>query len=330
MRKSSYEDIAPRVAAMGQRWLVTGAAGFIGSHLVEALLSLGQDVVGLDNLSSGFACNLEAAERAADPRGHFHFLCGDIRDKEVCRTACEGVGTVLHHAALVSVPASVIDPAAAHAVNVDGFFNMLEAARESGVRRFVYASSSAVYGDAAVLPLREEDAILSVLSPYAATKKINELYADAWGKIYGLNCVGLRYFNVFGPRQDPESPYAAVIPRWTGALSHGLPVSIYGDGKQTRDFCYVKNVVQANLLAALVETGGVCNVACGRETTLIELFETLKQTVAPASNCRPVHEPPRPGDIARSFASIERARLLLGYKPLYSLEEGLAEMGEGR
>jgi UDP-N-acetylglucosamine 4-epimerase len=305
---------------------VTGTAGFIGSHLAEALLSLGQDVAGLDNLSTGFAHNLEALERAAGSRGRFHFFRGDVRDKEVCREACKGVRVVLHHAAFVSVPASMADPVAAHATNVDGFFNMLEAARENGVRRFIYASSSAVYGDAAELPLREEHANRPLLSPYAVTKKINELYAEAWGKIYGLNCTGLRYFNVFGPRQDPESPYAAVIPRWIDALSHGLPVPVYGDGEQTRDFCYVKNVVRANLLAALAEKAGVYNIACGVETTLNELFRILKQNTAPDSNCRPVYEEPRAGDIVRSFASVERARLLLGYEPLYSLEEGLAEM----
>jgi UDP-N-acetylglucosamine 4-epimerase len=311
MGKNSYKDFVDRVLSAGKfRWLVTGAAGFIGSHLVEALLSAGQDVVGLDNFSAGSGRNLEAAQIHAGQGSRFHFFHGDIRNIEVCREACKGADFVLHHAAFVSVPASVTDPSAAHASNVEGFFNMMLTARQRDVRRFIYASSSAVYGDTAELPLREENANAFLLSPYAVTKKIGELYAGAWGKIYGMECVGLRYFNVFGQRQSPESSYAAVIPRWIHALSRGLPVSIYGDGKNSRDFCYVKNVVQANLLAATTGNpeaiGGVYNIACGKETTLNELFATLKKKAAPDSKCPPVYEKPRAGDIARSALQSRR------------------------
>jgi len=315
-------------------WLVTGVAGFIGSHLAEALLSLGQDVVGLDNFSTGTMRNVEAAatKTNAAKGASFNLLRGDIRDQSVCMKACEGVDFVLHHAAFISVPKSVADPAAAHSNNVDGFFNMLQAARESGVRRFVYASSSAVYGDCQEMPLREEFAdTAQILSPYAGTKRINELYAAAWEKIYGLESVGLRYFNVFGPRQDPNGPYAAVIPRWLHAFTNGLPVIIYGDGENTRDFCYVKNVVEANILAATTENreaaGKVYNIACGEKTTLKELYSILKRKAASASpHHSPVYEDFRAGDIVHSTASVERAGLLLGYRPSYSLEDGLDEI----
>jgi UDP-N-acetylglucosamine 4-epimerase len=330
--KKSYGAFMAKIAG-GQkyRWLVTGAAGFIGSHLVEGLLSIGHDVVGLDNFSSGFERNIEAAKTQASGGAQFRFVRGDIRDKKLCGSVCEGVDFVLHHAAFVSVPASLADPAAAHANNVEGFFNMLQAAREKNVRRFVYASSSAVYGNEPNLPVREEAAASNdVLSPYAATKMIGEVYARAWGSVYGLECAGLRYFNVFGPRQDPNGPYAAVIPRWLHALKQGLPVTIYGDGENTRDFCYVKNVVQANILAATTEihqaAGRIYNIASGESVTLNELFQVLKRKAAPAVRCSPAHEDFRKGDIRHSSASIERARSFLGYTPFYSLEAGLAEM----
>jgi len=312
------------------RWLITGVAGFIGSHLAEALLSLGQDVVGLDNFSTGFERNVEAAVGAAK-NADFSLLRGDIRDRHVCMKACEGVDFVLHHAAFISVPKSVTDPTEAHSHNVDGFFNMLQSAKESGVQRFVYASSSAVYGDCLKMPLREEFAdTANFLSPYAATKRINELYAAAWEKVYGFESIGLRYFNVFGPRQDPNGPYAAVIPRWLHAFTSSLPVIIYGDGENTRDFCYVKNVVEANILAATTKnreaTGKVYNIACGKKTTLNELYEILKRKTAPASPSAPVREDFRAGDIVHSTASVEQAGLFWGYKPSYSLEAGLDEM----
>jgi UDP-N-acetylglucosamine 4-epimerase len=290
--------------------------------------------VGLDNFSSGFEGNIEAAQARMSGGAQFDFVRGDVRDKELCGSVCGEADFVLHHAALVSVPASLADPVAAHANNVEGFFNMLQAAKEHNVRRFVYASSSAVYGNEPNLPVREEAAAANdVLSPYAATKMIDEFYARAWGSVYGFECVGLRYFNVFGPRQDPGGPYAAVIPRWLYALRQNLPVTIYGDGENTRDFCYVKNVVQANILAATTENrqavGKVYNIACGESVTLNELFETLKHKAAPAVQCSPVHEDFRKGDILHSAASIERARFLLGYTPFYSLEAGLAEMCDG-
>ncbi len=314
-----------------RRWLVTGAAGFIGSHLSGALLSAGQDVTGLDNLSTGCRRNAEAAVRNAGEGAatRFRFLEEDIRDFEACKKACEGVDCVLHHAALSSVPHSVAEPLNAHANNDDGFINMLEAAGKAGVKRFVYASSSSVYGDDPTLPKQEEHTG-KPLSPYAATKVVNELYADVWTRVYGLECIGLRYFNVFGPRQDPDGPYAAVIPRWIDALKRGTPATIYGDGLTSRDFCYVKNVVRANLLAATTTNpeavGKVYNIACGEKATLNGLFALLKKQIAPTSDLQPVYEDFRKGDIAHSLASIERARSLLGYAPLYSLEEGLEEM----
>jgi UDP-N-acetylglucosamine 4-epimerase len=313
-----------------RRWLVTGAAGFIGSHLTEALLYAGQEVAGLDNFSAGSRDNLDAALRGAgeEAAGRFRLYEGDIRDGNACKRACQGAEFVLHHAAFVSVPGSVADPRLAHSANVEGFFNVLQAARECGARRFVYASSSAVYGDDPELPKTEARTGKS-LSPYAATKLVDELYADAWGEIYGMECVGLRYFNVFGPRQDPNGPYAAVIPRWVRALRDGSPVTIYGDGQSSRDFCYVKNVVRANVLAATTKrreaVGKAYNIACGVKTTLNELFATLKKQIAPDS-APPVYEDFRRGDIVHSLASIERARALLDYFPLYSLEEGLREM----
>lgn len=314
------------------RWLITGVAGFIGSHLAEALLSLGQDVVGLDNFSTGFERNIKAATEAGMTEGsRFHMIRGDIRDKDACIKACEGVDFILHHAAFASVQGSIVDPAAAQSNNVDGFLNILQAAKESGVRRFVYASSSAVYGDCAEMPMLEELAdTAKALSPYAATKRFNELYAAVWGEVYGLNSVGLRYFNVFGPRQNPDGPYAAVIPRWLRAFSSDTPVVIYGDGRSTRDFCYVKNIVEANILAATAEDRGVTskiyNIACGVKTTLNELYDIMKRKIVPASANAPVYENFRAGDIVHSTASITRASSLLGYKPPYSLEAGLDEM----
>jgi UDP-N-acetylglucosamine 4-epimerase len=311
-----------------RRWLVTGAAGFIGSHLVEALLSAGQEVAGLDNLSAGFRSNLDEAVRNGGS-GRFRFFEGDIRDKEACAEACAGADIVLHHAAYVSVPGSVADPERTHSVNVEGFFSVLQAARAGGAGRFVYASSSAVYGDDPTLP-KVEERRGRPLSPYAATKLVNELYAEAWGEIYGMGCIGLRYFNVFGPRQDPNGPYAAVIPRWIHAMRQGKPVTIFGDGETSRDFCCVKNVVRANLLAATTErreaVGQVYNIACGVKTTLNELYAALKRQFPSKNDVPPVREDFRKGDVAHSLASIERARALLGYVPLCSLEEGLREM----
>lgn len=316
------------------RWLVTGSAGFIGSHLVETLLRLGQDVVSLDNFETGHRRNLEELRGAVgDDQWRRHtFLEADIVDPGVCHRACAGVDIVLHQAALGSVPRSISEPLRAHAVNATGFLNMLVAARDAGVTRFVYAASSSTYGDDPALP-KVEDRIGRPLSPYAVTKYVDEIYADVFGRCYGMTSIGLRYFNVFGPRQDPEGAYAAVIPRWTEAMLHGKPIVIYGDGETTRDFCYVANVVQANLLAATsadpAVLGQVYNVAVGGRMSLNTLFDSLRSLLlerhpklaVPA----PVYEEFRPGDVRHSQADIGKARRLLGYDPIYDVGSGLRE-----
>lgn len=317
------------VSRTPQRWLVTGAAGFIGSHIVDRLLELGQEVVALDNFATGSARNLEHA--LASPDARLELIEGDIRDPLACRRACAGVQIVLHQAALGSVPRSLEDPATTNAVNVDGFLNILIAARDENVSRFVYASSSAVYGDDPRLPKCEGNEGRP-LSPYAVTKWTNELYAAAFQDKYGLPVVGLRYFNVFGPRQDPDGPYAAVIPRWVKALLAGQPCRIYGDGQTSRDFCYVANAVQANLLAAFcpdAATGTTYNVAYGGRTTLNELYDELRRRV---QELRPdlrlgdkVHEGSRAGDIRHSQADLGKITGALGYVPAYDLKAGLSE-----
>ncbi|HLV61292.1 MAG TPA: SDR family oxidoreductase [Fredinandcohnia sp.] len=329
---ATYAAARKAIAARPRRWLVTGAAGFIGSHLVETLLRLGQEVVGLDNLSTGHRENLEDVIRAVGEEGaaRFRFLLGDIRDPESCAEACDGVEIVLHQAALGSVPRSIEDPVASHASNVDGFVQMLVAARDAGVKRFVYASSSSVYGDEPTLP-KVEGREGRLLSPYAATKKIDEIYAEVFGPTYGMEIVGLRYFNVFGPRQDPRGPYAAVIPRWILGLLRGETCRIFGDGETSRDFCYVDNAVQANLLAAVVEDreaiGRVYNVACGETTTLNQLFAVLRDAVAAhvpsAAGARPSYEDFRPGDVRHSLADIGLASRLLGYAPTHRIGDGI-------
>lgn len=328
-----YSELRHRLRNAPRRWLVTGAAGFIGSNLVEELLRLGQSVVGLDNFSTGSRRNLEEAiVCAGDAAGEFRFLEGDIRNPDHCRAACEGVDFVLHHAALGSVPRSLADPVATNETNVSGFLNMLVAARDAAVRRMVYATSSSVYGDDPHLP-KVEERIGTPLSPYAVSKRTNEVYAAVFERSYGLRTVGLRYFNVFGRRQDPDGPYAAVIPRWIACLLTGEPCVIHGDGSTSRDFCYVDNNVQANLLAALAEgegvTGRVYNVACGAGTTLSELYLLLRKGIAeshPAlAVATPIHGEFRPGDIRHSLADISAAVRLLGYRPTYGVEAGLSE-----
>jgi len=326
------EAVARDLRERPRRWLVTGAAGFIGSHLVQALLELDQEVVGLDNLSTGFRENLEEVIREVGERraGRFRFLLGDIRDPEICAEACRGVDIVLHQAALGSVPRSIEDPVSSHESNVTGFLNVLVAARDAGVRRFVYASSSSVYGDEPTLP-KVEGREGRPLSPYAATKLVDEIYADVFSRCYGIETVGLRYFNVFGPRQHPQGPYAAVIPRWTLALLQGEPCRIFGDGETSRDFCYVENAVQANLLAATVEDreaiGRVYNVACADTTTLNGLFSMLREEVArfrpEARRAEPIYEDFRPGDIRRSLADVSLASRLLGYEVTHRIGDGL-------
>lgn len=310
------------------RWLVTGAAGFIGSHIAERLLSLGQVVIGLDNFSTGSQNNIEALSKLSKAGGgDFFFERGDIRDTKTVANVVKGVDFILHHAAAVSVSGSVNCPLETHDVNTTGFFNILNAARNADVRKVIYASSSAVYGDALDLP-KVEHQVGNLLSPYAATKLTNETYAQVFHHSYGLSVIGLRYFNIFGPRQRPDGPYAAVIPKWVDAMKSGVPIEIYGDGDNTRDFCFISNVVDVNVIAALSETAsGVFNVGCGRETSLGELFLILKKNLMSCGLSVEVASPkfskPRKGDIKRSVADISRLRQVFDYVPKVPLEDGL-------
>ena len=320
-------------AGVSGKWLVTGGAGFIGSHLVETLLRLGQRVVALDSLVTGYRANLDDAVKKAGPGAaeRFSFIEGDITSLETCTAACAGVDWVLHQAALGSVPRSIARPLDSHRANVDGFMNMLLAAREAKVKRFVYASSSSVYGDEPTLP-KVESRTGRVLSPYAATKHINEVYAGVFQRAYGLTTIGLRYFNVFGPRQDPNGAYAAVIPRWIAALEKGEPCQINGDGSTSRDFCFVANAVQANVRAALAPESSsdtVYNVAVGGKTSLLELHAMIRERVAKrrpeVAKLEPVFQPFRAGDIKDSQADISRAVEKLGYAPTHTVAQGLDE-----
>jgi UDP-N-acetylglucosamine 4-epimerase len=328
----SLRDRFPGIVNEPQHWLVTGAAGFIGSNLVEALLRIGQKVTGLDNFSTGFRHNLEQVREAVGPAAwsRFNFVEGDIRSLGDCQHACQGVDYVLHQAALGSVPRSIDDPITSHDSNVTGFLHMLVAARDAKVKRMVYAASSAIYGDHPGMP-KVEHAYGNALSPYAANKHMNEIYAGVFGRCYGLQTIGLRYFNVFGPRQDPDGAYAAVIPKWIAALLRHQPVQIYGDGETSRDFCYVDNAVQANIAAALTShpdaPGQVCNVAVGGQTSLNELYGILVRLLSEhdpsIATARPDYADFRAGDVRQSRADISKARALLGYWPTHDAREGL-------
>ena len=321
-----------RVQAESLPWLVTGAAGFIGSNLVETLLRLGQQVVGLDNFATGHQRNLDEVQQLVGPQAwsRFRFIDGDIRRLEDCQTACAGVRHVLHQAALGSVPRSIEDPLATHAANATGFINMLVAARDAEATSFTYAASSSTYGDEPSLP-KVEDRIGRPLSPYAATKWLNEIYAEVFARCYGFKAIGLRYFNVFGRRQDPDGAYAAVIPQWIAAMIRGDEVFINGDGETSRDFCHVANAVQANLLAALAadeHRDRVYNVAVGQCTSLNQLFEALVAQLAASGahyDRKPVYRDFRAGDVRHSLADIDRAGSRLGYAPTHTLSTGLRE-----
>ena len=315
-------------------WLVSGVAGFIGSNLLESLLSHGQHVVGVDNFATGFQRNLDEVQRivGADAWRRFRFIEGDVRSEAVCAQATAGVDYVLHQAALGSVPRSIEQPLRSFDANVDGFVRLLTAARDAGVKTFVYASSSSVYGDSPVLP-KVEDQIGQPLSPYAATKFVDEVFADVYARTYGMQCVGLRYFNVFGPRQDPNGAYAAVIPKWAAAMLAGEPVYINGDGQTSRDFCYVANAVQANLLAGTVQdpaaVNQVYNVAVGGQTDLKQLhallLAALQQQRPGLADSEPVHREFRAGDVRHSRADTAKAARLLGYVPSHDIRSGLVD-----
>lgn len=329
---TKYNTLKKELKRNQSTWLVTGIAGFIGSNLLETLLKLDQKVVGLDNFSTGHQYNLDEVKELVTPEqwANFDLIQGDIRDINTCNQACNGVRYVLHQAALGSVPRSIEDPALTNANNISGFLNMLIAARDANVKRFVYAASSSTYGDHPDLP-KQEPNIGNPLSPYAVTKLVNELYADVFARMYDFKTIGLRYFNIFGQRQDPNGAYAAVIPKWYSGLLSGNDVFINGDGETSRDFCFIDNCVQVNLLAATVQsteaTNQVYNVAFGERNTLNRLHQLIKERVeqsgAKQGDSRLIYRDFRAGDVRHSLADISKAEKLLGYAPQYSIEKGL-------
>jgi UDP-N-acetylglucosamine 4-epimerase len=330
---NKIQDVQQQLREHSYHWLVTGAAGFIGSNLVEALLRLNQRVTGLDNFATGHQHNLDQVRELVGEAAwsNFTFLEADIRSPEDCARACQGVDFVLHQAALGSVPRSIANPQLTNETNITGFLNMLVAARDAKVRRFVYAASSSTYGDHPGLP-KVEDQIGKPLSPYAVTKYVNELYADVFGRTYGMETIGLRYFNVFGPRQDPEGAYAAVIPKWVMALIRNEELRINGDGETSRDFCYVDNTVQANLLAAMAGSEAanqVYNVALNDRTSLNQLHAMMRELLAPRFPHVAAHQPVyvdfRKGDVRHSQADISKAAAMLGYAPTHRIGDGLKE-----
>jgi UDP-N-acetylglucosamine/UDP-N-acetyl-alpha-D-glucosaminouronate 4-epimerase len=329
---TQYNTLIQELKDTQSTWLVTGVAGFIGSNLLETLLKLDQKVVGLDNFSTGHQYNLNEVKGlvAENQWANFTLIQGDIRDIDTCHKACHNVNYVLHQAALGSVPRSIEDPALTNANNISGFLNMLIAARDAKVKRFVYAASSSTYGDHPDLP-KEEPNIGNPLSPYAVTKLVNELYADVFAKTYDFNTIGLRYFNIFGQRQDPNGAYAAVIPKWFAGLLTGEDTFINGDGETSRDFCFIDNCVQANLLAATAQSAEasnqVYNVAFGERNTLNKLHELIKKRVEQSGSKKGdsqlIYRDFRAGDVRHSLADISKAEKLLGYAPQYSIEKGL-------
>jgi UDP-N-acetylglucosamine/UDP-N-acetylgalactosamine 4-epimerase len=330
---TAYQTLQNQLIANPRTWLVTGVAGFIGSNLLESLLKLNQRVVGLDNFATGHQRNLDEVRGlvSAQQWAGFNFIEGDIRELADCQRACSGVQYVLHQAALGSVPRSLADPIATNAANITGFLNMLVAARDAAVQSFTYAASSSTYGDHPGLP-KVENIIGQPLSPYAVTKYVNELYAGIFNRCYGLNVLGLRYFNVFGRRQDPNGAYAAVIPKWMAALLGGADVYINGDGETSRDFCYVDNAVQANLLAATTEEtqarNQIYNVAVGDRTSLNQLFDLIKHNLSSQGvnqAQQPVYRDFRAGDVRHSLADITKATQLLGYSPTHRIDQGIAQ-----
>ncbi|MBO2636482.1 Vi polysaccharide biosynthesis UDP-N-acetylglucosaminuronic acid C-4 epimerase TviC [Shewanella algae] len=329
---TKYEQLHQVLLESPKKWLVTGVAGFIGSNLLEKLLKLDQRVVGLDNFATGYKHNLDEVKSLVTEKqwARFTFIKGDIRNIETCLQAVKGVDYVLHQAALGSVPRSIADPLTTNATNISGFLNMLHASKEQGVSSFTYAASSSTYGDHPALPKVEEN-IGNPLSPYAVTKYVNELYAGVYARVYGFKTIGLRYFNVFGRRQDPNGAYAAVIPKWTAAMINGDDVFINGDGETSRDFCYIENVVQMNLLAATADEkakDNVYNVAVGDRTTLNDLYYAIKSALNDSAivvERAPVYRGFRPGDVRHSQANVNKAVEKLGYQFTHRINEGIAE-----
>ncbi|ENF7073383.1 Vi polysaccharide biosynthesis UDP-N-acetylglucosaminuronic acid C-4 epimerase TviC [Acinetobacter baumannii] len=328
---SQYQTVCEQLKYQPKTWLITGVAGFIGSNLLETLLKLDQKIVGLDNFATGHQHNLDEVQSLVTPEqwAKFTFIQGDIRNLEDCQKACANVDYVLHQAALGSVPRSIADPITTNAATITGFLNMLVAARDAQVKSFTYAASSSTYGDHPALPKVEEN-IGNPLSPYAVTKYVNELYADVFARTYDFKCIGLRYFNVFGKRQDPNGAYAAVIPKWTAAMIQGDDVFINGDGETSRDFCFIENTVQANILAATTENeeakNQVYNVAVGDRTTLNDLFNAIKNALRENQIMYvkdPIYRDFRKGDVRHSQASVEKIQNLLGYKAQYVISEGV-------
>lgn len=329
---SEFEKLIEKFQSEQNVWLITGVAGFIGSNLAEFLLQNKQKVVGVDNFSTGYQKNLDMVRKSVgeDNYANFTMIEGDISNYEVCEKACLGVDIILHQAALGSVPRSIADPVTSNLSNITGFLNILTAAKNEGIKRFVYASSSSVYGDSVELP-KVEERTGNLLSPYAVMKYTNELYAGVFTRIYEMECIGLRYFNVFGRRQDPDGAYAAVIPKWVASLLAGEDVFINGDGETSRDFCYIENVVQMNVLAGTTQNktafGEAFNVAVGGQTTLNELYalinKELSENIGSFTQTKAIYRDFREGDIRHSNANISKAQKVVGYEPTHTIDEGM-------